>query len=186
MKPGGAGRRQPGWRFGNSIRNAARRSNVERLLHPGTLGNSKFRGCRGRCKTGQRRNKTGQGDGTKPDLFFLALQWMGDQSFGSDYRASSAGYGSAGEQPERRASPKGLLPPGRVLAQCFRAVRIWQPHSTRRVSNDQTIDFEGRNYEITTTLCKSVCIVHHPDRKFWVVDHPPKDVWPPILDTSGL
>ena len=57
---------------------------------------------------------------------------------------------------------------------------------TRKVNNDQTIDFEGRNYEIATTARKSVTIVHHPNLKFWVVDHPPKDVWPSILGTFGL
>ena len=57
---------------------------------------------------------------------------------------------------------------------------------TRRVNNDQTIDFEGRNYEIAATSRKSVTIVHHPDLKFWVVDHTPKDLWPPILGTYGL
>ena len=58
--------------------------------------------------------------------------------------------------------------------------------ATRKVNNDQTIDFEGRNYEIATTSRKSVTIVHHPNLKFWVVDHPPKDIWPPILGTFGL
>ena len=57
---------------------------------------------------------------------------------------------------------------------------------TRKVNNDQTIDFEGRNYEIATTARKSVTIVHHPNLKFWVVDHSAKDVWPPILGTFGL
>jgi hypothetical protein len=57
---------------------------------------------------------------------------------------------------------------------------------SRKVNNDQTIDFEGRNYEIATTARKSVTIIHHPNLKFWVVDHPPKDVWPPILGTFGL
>lgn len=57
---------------------------------------------------------------------------------------------------------------------------------TRRVNNDQTINFEGRNYEIASTSRKSVTIVHHPNLKFWVADHPPKDVWPPILGTYGL
>jgi hypothetical protein len=58
--------------------------------------------------------------------------------------------------------------------------------AARKVNNDQTIDFEGRNYEIATTARKSVTIIHHPNLKFWVVDHPPKDVWPPILGTFGL
>ena len=58
--------------------------------------------------------------------------------------------------------------------------------SQRRVNNDQTIDFEGRNYEIATTAKKSVTIIQHPNHKFWVVEHPPKNVWPPILGTFGL
>jgi hypothetical protein len=58
--------------------------------------------------------------------------------------------------------------------------------TTRKVNNDQTIDFEGQNYEIATTARKSVTTVHHPQQKFWVVDHPPKDVWPPILGTYSL
>jgi len=48
----------------------------------------------------------------------------------------------------------------------------------RRVNNDHTIDFLGQNYEIATTSRKSVTIVHHPNTNLWVVDHPPKDVWP--------
>ena len=56
----------------------------------------------------------------------------------------------------------------------------------RRVNNDQTIDFEGQNYEIATTLRKSVSIIHHPNRKFWAVEHPPKAVWPPILGAFTL
>jgi hypothetical protein len=57
---------------------------------------------------------------------------------------------------------------------------------TRRVNNDHTIDFEGQNYEIATTNRKSVAIVHHPNRKFWVVDHSPKNVWPCILGAFNL
>ena len=44
-----------------------------------------------------------------------------------DPAPSSAGYGSAGEQAERRASPKGLVPAERVLEQCQHALRISQP-----------------------------------------------------------
>jgi len=53
--------------------------------------------------------------------------------------------------------------------------------STRRVNNDHTIDFEGQNYEISATLRKSVTLLHHPNLRFWVLEHPPKDLWPPIL-----
>jgi hypothetical protein len=57
---------------------------------------------------------------------------------------------------------------------------------TRRVNNDQTIDFKGLNYEIATTSRKSVTIIHHPNLKFRIVDHPPKDVWPQISGAFGL
>jgi hypothetical protein len=40
---------------------------------------------------------------------------------------SPAGYGSAGGQPERRASPMGHLPSDRALVSCRHAVRIRQP-----------------------------------------------------------
>ncbi|MFZ4778445.1 MAG: hypothetical protein ACOYM3_24000 [Terrimicrobiaceae bacterium] len=56
----------------------------------------------------------------------------------------------------------------------------------RRVNNDQTIDFEGRNYEIATTARKSVAIIHHPNRKIWVLEHPPKNVWPCVLGAFSL
>jgi hypothetical protein len=58
--------------------------------------------------------------------------------------------------------------------------------TTRRVNNDHTIDFEGQNYEISDTKRKSVTIVHHPMSKFWVVEHPPKDIWPPVLGAYSL
>ena len=57
---------------------------------------------------------------------------------------------------------------------------------TRKVNNNQTIDFEGRNHEVATTARKSVAIVHHPNLEFRVVNHPPKDVWPTIFGNFGL
>ena len=57
---------------------------------------------------------------------------------------------------------------------------------SRRVNNDQTVDFEGRNYEISSTLRKLITIVHHPKRQFWVVENPPLDVWPSILAHYSL
>ena len=53
--------------------------------------------------------------------------------------------------------------------------------STRRVNNDHPIDFDGQNYEISPTLRKSVTLLHHPTLRFWILEHPPKDIWPPIL-----
>ena len=53
---------------------------------------------------------------------------------------------------------------------------------SRRVNHDHTIDFDDRNYDITPpTLRKIVTLVHHPRLRFWVLELPPKDVWPPIL-----
>ena len=63
---------------------------------------------------------------------------------------------------------------------------LFSMRGARRVNNDQTIDFEGRNYEISTTSRKSVAVVHHPNIKFSVVDHPPKDVWPTIVRAFSL
>jgi hypothetical protein len=48
--------------------------------------------------------------------------------------------------------------------------------TSRRVNNDKTIDFDGHSYEISPTQRKTVTIVHHPTRKFWVLEHPPTEV----------
>jgi hypothetical protein len=56
----------------------------------------------------------------------------------------------------------------------------------RRVNNDNTIDFEGSNYPIAPTSKSSVTLIHHPKNKLWVVEHPPKDIWPPILAAFTL
>ena len=56
----------------------------------------------------------------------------------------------------------------------------------RRVNNDHTIDFEGRNYENARTSKSSVTLIHHPQLRFWVVEHPPTDIWPPILAAFSL
>jgi len=57
---------------------------------------------------------------------------------------------------------------------------------SRRVNNDHSIDFEGHQYEITPTKRKTVAIIHHPNRRFWVLQYPPKAVWPPILGAFDL
>ena len=54
------------------------------------------------------------------------------------------------------------------------------------VGRQQGVEVEGRNDEIATTSRKSVTIVDHPGRKFWDLNHPPKDVWPPISATFDL
>ena len=58
--------------------------------------------------------------------------------------------------------------------------------ATRRVNNDHPIDFDGQNYEIAPTLRKSVTLLHHPKLRFGVLEHPPKDIWPPILGHFSL
>ncbi len=49
-----------------------------------------------------------------------------------------------------------------------------------RVNNDHIIDFEGRNYEIARTSKSPVTLIHHPQLKFWVVEHPPANIYPPF------
>ena len=51
---------------------------------------------------------------------------------------------------------------------------------SRRVNHDHPIDFEGHNYRVAPTLRKTVTLVHHPRRRFWILEQPPKDVWPTI------
>ena len=57
---------------------------------------------------------------------------------------------------------------------------------SRRVNLDQTIDFAGQNYVIAPTTRKSVTIILHPDRKLWILQHPPTAVWPPVLGQFSL
>jgi len=59
-------------------------------------------------------------------------------------------------------------------------------HTNAQVNNDQTIDFKGQNYEIATTARKSVAIIHHPNRKFWVFEQLPKNAWPCLLGAFSL
>ena len=58
--------------------------------------------------------------------------------------------------------------------------------SSRRVNNDGTIDFEGASYEISPTRRKRVTIVHHPERRFWVLEEDPKSVWTQVLGDFTL
>lgn len=84
------------------------------------------------------------------------------------------------EQSLRHSGRMRPVPPPALLDLHF-SIRC-----SRRVNNDHTIDFEGTNYEISATQRKSVILVHHPGRRFWVVEHPPKAVWPPILGDFTL
>ena len=55
-------------------------------------------------------SKLDSGDGAKLDFCGIALEATGVELISSESRASPAGYGSAGGQPERRTLPKGLMP----------------------------------------------------------------------------
>lgn len=53
--------------------------------------------------------------------------------------------------------------------------------STRKVHLRHIIQFDGLDYEIAPTSCKSVTGLFHPFCKLWVLEHSPKLTWPPIL-----
>ena len=55
-------------------------------------------------------SKLDSGDGAKLDFCRIALETTGVEVISSESRPSSAGYGSAGGQPERWTLPKGLIP----------------------------------------------------------------------------
>lgn len=85
------------------------------------------------------------------------------------------------EEAQLRSSSRMRSPPDRALLDLHFSLR-----STRRVNNDGTIDFEGASYEISPTRRKRVTIIHHPDRRFWVVETEPKSRWPAILGDFTL
>ena len=58
--------------------------------------------------------------------------------------------------------------------------------ATRKVHLGHLIQFDGRDYEIAPTSRKSVTVLFHPFRKFWVLEHPPKLSWPTILGSFTL
>jgi hypothetical protein len=47
-------------------------------------------------------------------------------------------------------------------------------HFSRRLNSDQQIDFLGRSWPIGPTQRRTVTVIHHPGRQFWVVTEPPK------------
>jgi hypothetical protein len=58
--------------------------------------------------------------------------------------------------------------------------------STRKVHSGHIIEFDGKPYEITPTARKTVTVLFHPFRQFWVLDHMPKFKWPTILGHFSL
>ena len=55
-----------------------------------------------------------------------------------------------------------------------------------RVNNDNTVDFLGQNWELTPTSRRTVTLVHHPEARFWIVEEPPKLIWPTVLGAYSL
>lgn len=59
----------------------------------------------------------------------------------------------------------------------------------RRVNADQTIDFLGQAWSIAPTAKRTVTLIHHPQKHFWVLPHPPQPPayrWPEILASYSL
>ncbi|MFM7103841.1 MAG: hypothetical protein ACKO3N_22075 [Verrucomicrobiota bacterium] len=62
-------------------------------------------------------------------------------------------------------------------------------HYRRRRNTDNPVDFEGRSWAIAPTHRKTVGIIHHPRRQFWVVTEPPsppQNPWPEVLARYSL
>jgi hypothetical protein len=59
----------------------------------------------------------------------------------------------------------------------------------RRVNADNTIDFLGQAWSIAPTPKRTVTLIHHPEKCFWVIPHPPQPPdyrWPQILGSYSL
>ncbi len=57
-------------------------------------------------------------------------------------------------------------------------------HLRRRVNADYQIDFLGRSWPIARTRRTSITLIHHPRRRFWAIEQPPRppqNAWPEIL-----
>ena len=53
--------------------------------------------------------------------------------------------------------------------------------TSRRVHSGHIIEFDGHDYEISPTLRRSVTVLFHPGKKFWVLEQLPRTLWPTIL-----
>jgi hypothetical protein len=58
--------------------------------------------------------------------------------------------------------------------------------STRKVHNDNTIEFDGRSLQIAPTARKFVTMLFHPSSRLWVLDSTPTSFWPHILGDFSL
>ena len=74
--------------------------------------------------------------------------------------------------------------PQKPLLDLHLALRV-----NRRVNADLTIDFLGKTWSIAQTAKRSVTLIHHPEKHFWVIPHPPQPPdykWPEILASYSL
>jgi hypothetical protein len=58
-------------------------------------------------------------------------------------------------------------------------------YERRSVNPDHTVSFLGRSWQIAATARRSVTIVHHPQKRFWVISAPPTAARPQWTDILG-
>lgn len=58
--------------------------------------------------------------------------------------------------------------------------------ASRKVHNDNTIEFDGRSFQIAPTAKNFVTTLFHPSSQLWVLGHTPADSRPPILGRFSL
>ena len=58
--------------------------------------------------------------------------------------------------------------------------------ASRKVHNDNTIEFDGRSFQIAPTARRFVTALFHPFSQLWVLDRTPIDSWPLILGRFSL
>jgi hypothetical protein len=62
-------------------------------------------------------------------------------------------------------------------------------HFSRRLNADHQVDFLGRSWPIGATQRRTVSVIHHPGRQFWIVTEPPKppeNRWSDVLGKFSL
>lgn len=62
-------------------------------------------------------------------------------------------------------------------------------HLRRRLNADNTVDFLGKTYPVTGCGKKTVTLVHHPKKCFWVIAQAPdpkRPTWPDVLAQHSL
>ena len=58
--------------------------------------------------------------------------------------------------------------------------------ASRKVNNDNFIEFNGMSFKIAPTLKKYVPILFHPEAQLWVLETNPSHIWPTILGRFSL